>query len=62
VKGKHKLGRLHLKTTMRILANPHLPLKVRAAVEAYAATAHPHATPADAALCRSVGAEQSKAS
>jgi len=32
---KHKAGRLSLKTTRRMLANPRLPAPVRAAVEAY---------------------------
>ena len=36
VSGKHKRGRLHANTTMKLLANPSLPLQVRAAVEAYA--------------------------
>ena len=35
IKHKHKLGRLQLNTTMKILANPALPVQVRAAVEAY---------------------------
>ena len=35
IKQKHKLGRLHVNTTTKILANPELPVEVRAAVEAY---------------------------
>lgn len=35
---KHKLGRLRLKTTMKILANPRLPPEVRTLVEAYSAS------------------------
>ena len=35
IKQKHKLGRLHDNTTTKILANPELPVQVRAAVEAY---------------------------
>ena len=35
IKQKHKLGRLYVNTTMKILANPELPVEVRAAVEAY---------------------------
>ena len=37
VRTKHKLGRLNLKTTERILANPELPLRVRSVVEQYLA-------------------------
>ena len=39
---RHKLGRLHLSTTMKILANPQLPPEVRAAVEAYSASLRAH--------------------
>jgi len=35
VKSKHKLGRLNIETTERILANPHLPASVRTVVEQY---------------------------
>jgi len=35
VKSKHKLGRLNVETTERILANPHLPASVRTVVEQY---------------------------
>ena len=41
IKGKHKLGKLHHNTTMKILANPALPAEVRAAVEAYVGPASP---------------------
>ena len=37
VRTKHKLGRLNLKTTERILANPELPPRVRSVVEQYLA-------------------------
>ena len=37
VKTKHKLGRLHAKTTRRILANPDTPPAVRAIVVKYLA-------------------------
>jgi len=37
VKTKHKLGRLHTKTTARILANPNTPPSVRAVVQQYIA-------------------------
>ena len=37
VKTKHKLGRLHAKTTQRILANPDTPPAVRAIVVKYLA-------------------------
>ena len=39
VSGKHKRGRLHVNTTVKILSNPALPVQVRAVVEAYAASA-----------------------
>src|SRR3569832_1412268 len=35
IKHKHKLGRLHMNTAMKMLAHPALPVRVRAAVEAY---------------------------
>jgi hypothetical protein len=35
VKAKHKLGRLSAKTSRRILANPHLPARVRAVIQQY---------------------------
>src|SRR3569833_2661251 len=38
ISGKHKRGRLHVNTTVKILTNPALPMQVRAAVEAYAAS------------------------
>jgi len=37
VKTKHKLGRLHAKTTARILANPDTPVSVRTVVQQYIA-------------------------
>jgi hypothetical protein len=47
---QHKLGRLQLNTTMKILANPHLPPAVRAAVETYSASLHAHQKPRGARL------------
>ena len=38
INGKHKRGRLHANTTIKILSNPALPAQVRAVVEAYAAS------------------------
>ena len=38
ISGKHKRGRLHVNTTVKMLANPALPVQVRAVVEAYAAS------------------------
>jgi hypothetical protein len=38
INGKHKRGRLHANTTIKILANPALPPQVRAVVETYAAS------------------------
>jgi Mn-dependent DtxR family transcriptional regulator len=35
IKTKHKLGRLNVKTTQKILANPETPAAVRAAIEKY---------------------------
>ena len=37
IKAKHKLGRLHARTTQRILANPETPPAVRAAMLKYLA-------------------------
>jgi hypothetical protein len=37
VKTKHKLGRLHTKTTARILANPDTPASVRTVIQQYIA-------------------------
>jgi len=37
IKAKHKLGRLHTKTTQKILENPETPLTVRAVVLRYLA-------------------------
>ena len=35
IKSKHKLGRLNVETTERMLASPHLPLSVRIVIEHY---------------------------
>ena len=38
ITGKHKRGRLHANTTIKILSNPALPAQVRAVMEVYAAS------------------------
>jgi len=46
IKHKHKLGRLHMNTAMKMLAHPALPVRVRAAVEAYIGSRIPAPSPA----------------
>jgi hypothetical protein len=45
IKCKHKLGRLHTNTAMKMLASPALPVLVRAAIEAYVISADRDAAP-----------------
>jgi hypothetical protein len=45
IRRKHKLGRLHTNTAMKMLASPALPVPVRAAIEAYVSSADRDARP-----------------